>query len=150
MTNINPIQLDNIRVLSTTYEKLLCVISKEQADLLTEKNITIREQDSEEYGKSYLVVVKCASDKMCDLYKTIKRRDIVKGNYDIVGNVAPWEYNGTSGIRLDGFFITKLETVITPNPTLMSMLLGGPKVNPTPVVAPPVLKEIKRKAPAKQ
>ena len=136
---INPIELNNIRVLSTTYEKLLCVVSQEQAEILRSQELEVKEQDSEEYGKSYLIAIKCASDKMCNLYKTIKRSDIVKGTYDIVGNVATWEYGSKSGLRLDGYFITKVEPVLTANPALLAL------TSPTPVVVAPVLKEIKRK-----
>ena len=121
MNPINPIELNNIRVLSTTYEKLLCVVSEEQADLLRNLNLQVKEMNSEEYGLTYTIAIKCASDKMCNLYKTITRSSITVGCYDICGVVAVWTYSGKEGIRLDGYFIRKLETVIPINPILKRM-----------------------------
>jgi hypothetical protein len=120
--NVNGIiQLDNIRVLSTTYEKLLITINKEQSELLNGV-VEIKTRESDDYGTSYTVVVKVASDKMCDLYKTIKRKDVVKGCYDIVVNIVNWTWLDKSGVRLDAYFIKKLEPVITVNPILLRMI----------------------------
>ena len=121
MNPINPIELNNIRVLSITYEKLLCIVSEEQADILRNNNLEVKELNSDEYGTSYSIPIKCASDKMCSLYKTINRSNITKGCYDICGVVANWTYSGKEGIRLDGYFIRKLEAVIPINPTLKRM-----------------------------
>ena len=135
----NPIELSNVRVLSTTYEKLLITISQEQSELLSAIEIPVKEQDSETYGVSYTVVVKCASDRMCDLYKSIKRVDIIKACYDIVVIKVDWVYGGKSGIRLDAYFIRKLEPVLRVNESLLKMCA------PEEEVVVPVKKTTKKK-----
>ena len=59
MNPINPIELNNIRVLSITYEKLLCIVSEEQADILRNNNLEVKELNSDEYGTSYSIPIKC-------------------------------------------------------------------------------------------
>ena len=119
-----PIELSNVRVLSTTYEKLLCVISEEQNEVLSAYDIPIKQQENETYGVSYTIVVKCASDKMCELYKSIKRCDITKSCYDLVVVKADWVYGGKSGVKLDAYFIRKLEPVIRINDAPKRMCNG--------------------------
>lgn len=116
------LELNNIRILSTTYEKLLIVVSEEQATMLATHNIECKQLVSEEHGISYSLAVKCASDKMCDLYKTIKRVDLAKGLYDMVGTPTRWEYGGKSGLRLDAYFIRRIEAVPVANPMLQRLL----------------------------
>lgn len=129
MNTSNLIELNNIRVLSTTFEKLLITLSEEQAELikLNDSGICIKTLESEEYGTSYTVVIKVANDKMCDLYKTIKRKDVTKGLYDIVVSPTNWTWQDKNGTRLDAFFIRKCEYEIKVNPALMSL------TNPTVV-----------------
>ena len=132
---IVPIELSNVRVLSTTYEKLLCVISEEQNEVLSALDIPIKQQENETYGVSYTIVVKCASDKMCELYKSFKRCDITKSCYDLVVVKADWVYGGKSGVRLDAYFIRKLEPVIRINDALKRMC-GGEEEEEVVVLQP--------------
>ena len=104
----NPIELNNIRVLSTTFEKLLITINSEQTEFLKEIDMPFKITESEEYGTSYSTVVKCASDKMCALYSSIPRSEITKACYDIVVIKNEWVWQGKSGFRLDAYFIKKL------------------------------------------
>ena len=123
MSQINPIELNNIRVLSTTFEKLMITISEEQADILREIiPEAIKTRESEEYGTSYTVVVKVCSDKQCDLYKTIKRRDVEKGLYDIVVSPIDWTWLDKTGKRLDAYFIRKNIPELKANPVLARMI----------------------------
>ena len=135
----NLIELNNIRVLSTTFEKLLITITEEQADIIkvSATDIHIKTLESEEWGTSYTVVIKCCNDKMADLYKTIKRRDIVKGLYDIVVSPTVWNWLDKTGTRLDAFFIRK--NIQPPVINLALMTLTNPIIEEEPaelVVAP--------------
>ena len=123
MNTSNLIELNNIRVLSTTFEKLLITISEEQAEIikLSSLDIHIKEVESDEWGTSYTIVIKVCNDKMCDLYKTIKRKDIVKGLYDIVVTPTVWHWLDKSGTRLDAFFIRKNIPELKINLALMSL-----------------------------
>ena len=130
----NLIELNNIRVLSTTFEKLLITITEEQADTikLNSPDIQIKTLESDEWGISYTVVIKVANDKMCDLYKTIIRKDIVKGLYDIVVTPTTWNWLDKTGTRLDAFFIRKNIPELKINLALMS--LTSPHIEPEVVV----------------
>lgn len=130
----NLIELNNIRVLSTTFEKLLITITEEQADTikLNSPDIQIKTLESDEWGTSYTVVIKVANDKMCDLYKTIIRKDIVKGLYDIVVTPTTWNWLDKTGTRLDAFFIRKNIPELKINLALMS--LTSPHIEPEVVV----------------
>ena len=130
MNQSNLIELNNIRVLSTTFEKLLVVVSEEQAETIRGIGIDVKTLESDEYGTSYTIVIKVVNDKFCDLYNTIKRASITKGLYDIVVQPTEWKWLEKSGTRLDAYFIRKLEQTLKVNPTLMAM------INPTPVSAP--------------
>ena len=124
MNTSNLIELNNIRVLSCTFEKLLITISEEQADiikLIPDTSGIIKELESDKWGLSYTVVIKVCNDKMCDLYKTIKRKDIVKGLYDIVVSPTVWTWLDKTGTRLDAFFIRKNTPELKVNHTLMSL-----------------------------
>lgn len=125
-TKQNPIELNNVRVLSTTYEKLLITINEEQSILL--KGITgivVKEKESEEYGTSYTVVIKVVNERLCDLYKTIKRKDVVKACYDIALVPVEWVWLDKTGVRLDAYMVKKLEPVIIINPALQRMIQGS-------------------------
>ena len=120
--NVSPIQLNNTRVLSDTYDKLLIVITKEVADDLISRDIAVKTMTHEEHGETYAVVIKCVSDKMCELYGSMKRSELGKGCYNIVAVVNSWEYGGNTGIRLDGYFIEKVESVPVINEVLKRMI----------------------------
>ena len=141
MSQIQPIQLTNARVLSDNYEKLLVVITKEIADELTSRDIVVKTMTSEEHGESFAVVIKCVSDKMCALYGSLKRSEITKGCYNIVAVVNSWEYGGKTGLRLDGYFIEKVESIAVVNATLLGFIRGS---SPTIVEETPVKKYKKK------
>ena len=141
MSKIQPIKLNNARVLSDNYEKLLVVITKEIADDLTSRDIAVKTMTSEEHGESYAVVIKCVSDRMCALYGSLKRSEITKGCYNIVAVVNSWEYGGKTGLRLDGYFLEKVESVPVVNSILLSFIQSS---NPTIVEETPVKKYKKK------
>ena len=141
MSQIQPIQLTNARVLSDNYEKLLVVITKEIADELTSRDIVVKTMTSEEHGESFAVVIKCVSDKMCALYGSLKRSEITKGCYNIVAVVNSWEYGGKTGLRLDGYFIEKVESIPVVNATLLGFIRGS---SPT-IVKETTVKKVKKK-----
>lgn len=125
-----PTQLNNVRVLSTTYEKLLITITEDQANLIRGiQGIVVKEKTTEgsEYGVSYTIAVKVISDRLCDLYKTIKRRDIIKGCYDIAIMPVLWRYEGKSGFRIDAYMIKKLESIVRINPLIQRVISESKK-----------------------
>ena len=141
-TKQNPIELNNVRVLSTTYEKLLITINEEQSLLLkgitpsaSGDGVVVKEKESEEYGTSYTVVIKVVNDRLCDLYKTIKRKDVVKACYDIAIVPVEWVWLDKTGVRLDAYMVKKLEPVIIINPLLQRMIQGPGQVPVGVVVA---------------
>ena len=89
--------------------------------IISALDIEFKTQESKTFGTSYTIVVKCANDRMCELYKSIKRCDITKACYDVVVVKADWMYGGKTGVRLDAYLLRTLEPVIRVNEVLERM-----------------------------
>ena len=124
----------NCRNVSNDYTKLLFAIDVNTAENLRERGCNVKSQTSVERGVVYSVAIKIPSNSQCDHAGTLQKTMIQLGKlYDIVILGKPFEFEGKSGITLEGYVRLAADPIEKVDPRveeLLSSHFSPPTHNP--------------------
>ena len=136
----------NCRNVSNDYTKLLFAIDNITAENLRERGCYVKSQTTQERGVVYSVAIKIPSSVQCDQAGTLARASIQLGKlYDIVILGKPFEYEGKSGITLEGYCRPAADPIEEIDPRveeLLSASFAAPTHNPRLHLKTPSLRRL--------